>query len=259
MSIVRFLLVSLALLPFWIACASGQATSTWLDNIEHVSSLYDQRGYMKDKARTVDGNVSVSRSTGNVQYVFDISSHSVNGYPVSVSLSYNQNASFTAYLRYDYQSDSWISLKQNRPVWILGVNGFAVQALHSVTRNVLQPWLRQDVTNITRTILGEIDSQFGEDDLNWLLDGYDACNSMRSTERPLQNDEFLDEIKLLRADGSTLSLVRMEKRVETAPGVTPTRQNLVSGTYVTADANSTAFAIVKLNPSRMSARYKEAV
>jgi hypothetical protein len=99
------LLTAAIVLSFVLPSVSkGQAN--WLNQIEHVSSLYDQRGYMKDKTRTVDGNLSVSRSTGNVQYVFDISSYSVNGYPVNVSLSYNQNASFTAYRRYEHLSDS---------------------------------------------------------------------------------------------------------------------------------------------------------
>lgn len=258
-----FCIIGGLVLALCMSVSAFAQTSSWLQNMEAASSMYDSRGYLKDASRTVDGNVSVSHSNGNVQYRYPISQYSVNQVPISFSLSYNQNASYTSFRRYNGVSAGWESMKQNRPAWIFGLNGFAIQALHTVGRNVLRPQLRKTPGGNERIV-----SQFSDDDLVWMLDGYDYCNRMYELDPALSEGKFMDVIKLLREDGSVLELVHIEKTTtepttceSTDPCVEGAdwKTRMITGTYVTTDANSSAYAIVTLHPELMSFPYEETV
>lgn len=241
--------------------AYGQFDMTLSD--KSPSSMYDYRGYLKDKSRSVDGNLSISRMNGNVQYRYEISNFNVNEVPINVSMSYNQNASWTSFVRYDLPctgKPTWTKKSMNRPVWILGVNGFAVQALASAPRYVARKDIREHNASIG---VNSPQTVFTDEDLVWVLDGYDFCNRMQSIDRQgradivetnyNEYDKVTDVIRLLREDGSVLELYRSE--YVGAPAEIGSTQLPVSneqaytGVYVPMEANSMAYAVVTIEPS----------
>ncbi|GAB1369995.1 hypothetical protein MASR1M45_00530 [Candidatus Kapaibacterium sp.] len=86
----------------------------------------------------VDGKVNISPVNGNMQYVYPISNDTIDGYPLKVDMIYNSNVTFVAFDKHinwfdsttNSKKDAWKKLSISMPVWILGVNGFAVQVLH---------------------------------------------------------------------------------------------------------------------------------
>jgi len=210
---------------------------SWFSGMEDASSLYDSRGFQRDKSRSVDGHLSVSAMNGNVQYRYPISTTKPLAKPIVVSMSYNQNCSYTTFQSYDFDNDVWHRLTRNRPAWILGVNGFAVQALHHVERNVIAPKYRNgDIPN-------GYDPVQLENSVTWLLDGYDFCNSMNKGRRTSDVAQQ-DNIRLLREDGSVLVLTRIDKN-SNQTDVNGVNLTSYSSVYVTLDANSQGYAYVE--------------
>ncbi|MBK7186054.1 MAG: hypothetical protein IPH85_09015 [Ignavibacteria bacterium] len=235
-----------------VSSVSGQSDEqNWLSGMEKAASLYDARGFMRDQSRTIDGSVSVSALNGNVQYQYPISQMTVGDSPIRFSLIYNQSASFTGFRKYDYDADYWYTFKRNRPIWVLGVNGFAVQAFTHTSRNVLRPGLRGSAIPAGP----KYNPMHDEQDMNWLLDGYDHCNRMKRVPDVRPTGPFEDIIRLLREDGSVLELIRRDK-------FTPIPSNPANydeygdqpyvGIYVTTDANSDAYAFVTIDKSLKS-------
>jgi len=216
----------------------------FMTEIEKASDLYDNRGYQKDKAVNADGKIMVSKTNGNLQYRYDLSSYSSHGYPISFSLNYNQNTSYTSFRAYNGTANAWEQMKQNRPAWILGVNGFAVQALTSTKRPLLAPEMRTNTGTYTS-------ATFDDNDVIWMLDGYDYCNRMNDISvLPSGQTTYVDVIRLLREDGSVLELYHVEKQL--CNGSTPGLAARVTGTYISANANSSAYAIVKTDIGLLS-------
>ncbi|MBN9401190.1 MAG: hypothetical protein J0I17_13510, partial ['Candidatus Kapabacteria' thiocyanatum] len=236
-------LVSL-MLPSGIAAQTVSPSSTFMTEMEKASDLYDNRGYQKDKAINADGKIMVSKTNGNLQYRYDLSSYSAQGFPVTFSLNYNQNASYTSFRAYNGTSNTWEQMKQNRPAWILGVNGFAVQALTSTKRPLLAPEMRTNMGSYTS-------AAFVDEDVIWMLDGYDYCNRMNDISRlPSGQSAYVDVIRLLREDGSVMELYHVEN--QTCDVGSPTIAARVTGTYISASANSSAYAIVTTDVGLLS-------
>ncbi|HRK05482.1 MAG TPA: hypothetical protein PLW14_10355, partial [Chlorobiota bacterium] len=213
------------------------ASETWMTGMDDAVNMFDKRGFLKDKARTIDGNVSIARANGNVQYRHDLASYTVNGAPINVSMNFNQNAEWTTFRSFDYSTQTWNRLSQNRPVWMIGVNGFAVQALTYTSRSALH-WSN-------RKSFPPYGAEYNEDDQIYLLDGYDYSNRMINVSHPATNSEFVDVIRLLREDGSVLELVHQEQKC--GADADTDFEPLYTGTYATTDANSHAFALVKID------------
>ena len=111
---------------------------------KQASELYDERGFYQNKAITVDGKLVVANSNGNVSYSYPISSWQRHGHSFSSSLNYCGSVSFSTYGEYevggvDNPYTKWNRFSQNRPVWLLNVNGFAVQAIALTTAFHAEP------------------------------------------------------------------------------------------------------------------------
>ncbi|MBU3699706.1 MAG: hypothetical protein FGM33_06815, partial [Candidatus Kapabacteria bacterium] len=238
-------------------------------SMEATSSLYDARGYMKDQSRTVDGEVSVSAANGNVQYQHVISKQTRLGNLITFSLNYNQNATFKSFSRYSTISSgaapAWSAMTRNRPVWVLGVNGFAVQAFTWANKNVVHKSV-QALGEDPHSLYTEDEVLLSDRKMMWLLEGYDYCNRMYSMEDWIR---FLDSkapsaprytedvIKLLREDGSVLELVRREPFDHKKTGQDHNEfdaQHPFLGRYVTTDHASTAYADVVV-ADKIESRY----
>jgi len=223
------------------------ASQDFFDVAKASSDLYDNRGFLKGKATNWQGNVNVSMTNGNVQYRYDLSNTTYSGIPINVSLNYNQNASYTSYLKFiptnpnSQQSGKYVTFTQNRPLWTVGVNGFAVQALHAARMPIQAKAVRNAAAGLTNAVddLGLDNNQLTDEHVTWLLDGYDVCNMTSDLFNP--SHKVTDVIRILREDGSIMELVQTSGKY-CGPDV-PT-SDVVTGVYMEKAANSRAYAVV---------------
>ena len=219
-----------------------------------AGELFDERGFLQSEAISVDGKLAISNSNGNVSYSYPISSWKNNGYSFSASLNYCGSVAFTTHGEYIPDHDenpfaSWNRFTQNRPVWLVGVNGFAVQALSLATAFHADPaWVTGRYENTSQT-------DFDDEDFVWAIDGYDLCNRMQdfavgdhdmngAGSKPYT---YRDVIRLLRADGSVLELknVNHQEGNDGASSLWSVSEHLYSGYYVVNEANASGYARVE--------------
>lgn len=208
--------------------------------LKKASDLYDERGYGESSSITVDGNLVVSNSSGVPSYVYPISHHTISGYPLDVSLTYAGSVSFTTFNTYlggGAPGFNWSKFQQNRPAWILGVNGFAIQVLHNALSFHCNPFVNNDLQNQSYDM-------FYDDRFVWLVDGYSFCNAMTNFADlgAAQESQFIDVIRLLRSDGSVLELIN-----PTSASGGPNNPNLFTGYYAVNEANAQGYAIVEFD------------
>jgi len=195
------------------------------------------------KGGGIGGGVNVSALSGNVNYTYPISTHSVDGYGVNVSLNYCGSVSMTSYSVFDKCTKTYSSLSKVHPAWLLNVNGFAVQAFTSAM-GFQSAWISKST------------SALDERHYVWTLDGYDICNRMTSisphrfpnctgiTPPILPNyTPLYDDIRILRGDGSILEL-RNANKVENDTVITDIS---VSGIYYPHGINEKGYAIVSID------------
>ncbi len=249
------------LFMFFVLCFSAQNFSKaqyYLQSAEDARSAgetYDERGYGSAAAVSVDGNLVVSNQNGNVSYSYPISSYSRFGHPVNVSLNYSGSVSHTSYSRYmmgssviGYGCDNWMRFQSNQPLWMISVNGFAVQTLGFNSNYVVNP----------ATIVDTNRTSFGNADLLWTVDGYDVMNRMR----PLLEGCFhQDEIKILRGDGSVMVLKNSYSLTNSEPGAMPSGctsqgaydcDSLYIGHYYVDGPDAQGYALVEYNSTAWS-------
>ena len=211
--------------------------STEALDVKKLSELYDERGFEQGKAISVDGNLMVSGSNGNVSYSYPISKTTVNGYPLEVNLNYCGSVAFTAFKDY-YEGGytdpyrRWGKFQQNRPLWIVGVNGFAIQCLSATSGSF------HGDSALASASSGSL---FDDSRMIWTVDGYDFCNSMTPLEQETQS-HLVDEIHILRSDGSLLQLVNEQYLGEEEPAAHP---EVYTGYYFVNEANAHGFGIVE--------------
>src|SRR5687767_9902872 len=127
----------LFMLVLFTALLTDRASTQYSDavfNLKKATDLYDERGYLKSKALSVDGKLNIAAVSGNVTYTYPIADQMLSGSRVSMMLNYCSSVSYTTYVKYDQGNmdqpySNWNKFSQNRPAWILGVNEFAVQVL----------------------------------------------------------------------------------------------------------------------------------
>ncbi|MBS1913722.1 MAG: hypothetical protein JST22_17170, partial [Bacteroidetes bacterium] len=222
-------------------------------SLKKAQDMYDERGFAQGKTLSIDGKLIVSESNGNVSYSYPIAKWSKSGYQLETSLNYCGSVGFTAFRRYvvaHHAPDGyfgnpyagWEKFHQNRPAWLLGVNGFAVQALGTSTHFVCDPHSKLNSED------PEMDT-LKDKDLIWAMDGYDFSNRMidfgaYGAETAVGNT-FVDNIRLLRSDGSILELTRATERSEDTSA--DRRRQIYSGYYLPMEANSRGYAIVEFD------------
>ncbi|MGE3801092.1 MAG: hypothetical protein AB7H80_08745, partial [Candidatus Kapaibacterium sp.] len=225
-----------------------------------AAELYDERGFLQNKAITVDGNLVVANSNGNVSYTYPISNWNRNGYPFAVNLNYCGSVPFLTFSEYDQGNEDnphvgWSRFHQNRPAWIIGINGFAVQALSVSTS------FHSDPAAIDGRYNNSSFTTFDDEEFVWAIDGYDVCNRMVNfrvgdfnlvgpDNSPLGTNvsAYRDVIRLLREDGSVLELVNSKRNGETGSdpeGDWDDSKYLYSGYYVVNEVNEPGYAQVE--------------
>ena len=205
--------------------------------------MYNERGYINSGNSSNPENLSVSPSTGAVQYSYPLESYPVNGVIINPTLNYVSSVSYTSFSY--YMDNNWHSFPQNRPAWILGINGFAVQAFSFSSMFVNRPDILNDggTSAYACSTWSYINSNtYTDKDLNWVMDGYDYCNSMKDFK---SNNHWQDYIKLLRADGSILELRNAKKYDPSEGSSEEILKTILTGNYYENSVNSKGIAKVE--------------
>jgi hypothetical protein len=241
----RYIPTILLFLLFCSVSAAAQYSDDVM-SLKNASDLYDERGHLEHSSISVDGKLMVAGANGSVSYSYPISTQVRGGYPINVTLNYAGAVSFTTYRSYIAAHDQnmtpykgWEKFSQNRPVWILGVNGFALNVLSQTSHFAADSASR--IFNLSA-------NQFDDGDFTWSIDGFDACNRMVDLDPDyVGQDGYVDVIRLLRSDGSLLQLVNKHARQQgdSNAGV---RQNLYTGYYIdNSAANASGYGFVEFD------------
>ena len=226
----------LSIIPITSALVFAQYSPQSFD-LKKASDLYDARGYRTGSSSSADGRMIVSSVNGNVTYRYPVSSTTVFGYPLTVTLNYCGSVSFSTYAEWSPGGagspySRWNRFSQNRPAWVLGVNGFAVQALAHASTFHCRPGSFPESRNA-----------FDDRDFVWMIDGYDVCNRMEKIASTGNgNPSYVDVIRLLRDDGGILELAN--HRLPMANINESLRPDLYTGYYIVNQAGSPAYGIV---------------
>ena len=252
MSLYRVLL-AFGMLILVTAMPTTAQLSPEVRDLKRAADQYDQRGYMNGSSITVDGKLIVSNTNGNVSYRYPLGDYQSAGYPISISLNYSSSVSSTCFgkflMPFDMATDrydigvpistygGWSQFSQNRPVWLVGVNGFAVQALSQTS-----------TFHIPYSTLNPVSgSKWKDTNFVWTIEGYDFCNRMAHFGAVgVDPSQRRDEIKLLREDGSVLTLINVRTVFDTLGPLTQTDSSFYTGMYFENSANAKGFAKVEL-------------
>lgn len=221
--------------------------------LEEITNAYDESGFLKNSHISVDGKLIVSNFNGNAMYSYPISQTSINGSKIDVSLTYSGNVPFTSFGFYDNLAKSWRSLHKNRPAWILGVNGFAVQAFAGANFFTNKPHingLEFKECYGARTFCSTEDYEpyyskdsHNDNDVSWVIEGYEFCNNMKS---PIPDGNgYQDVIKILKSDGSILELRNVNLRPYNASEDTWDDEKYYTGVYYESSPDSKGIANVE--------------
>ncbi|MBK9246544.1 MAG: hypothetical protein IPM69_00145 [Ignavibacteria bacterium] len=245
LSILRILLVA-CLLQIFLSVGNIYAQfSAETFKLQKASEHYDERGFMKGKSLSVDGNLVVNNSNGILSYSYPVSSFNLHSYPMNVSLNYCGSVGFTAFQAYENThrfncNRGWSKIAQNKPLWIIGLNGFAVQTISQNTAPMTSP------QEIYQYFIHKSSGVKFEPKV-WLVNGYDFCNRMKSLKNEDCNYIFLDIIRLLRSDGSVLELCN---RHDSTPPDLDKDPRFYSGLYFEKGTNTKGYAYVELQDTR---------
>ncbi len=281
--------------------------------LNNLSDAKNNNGYKTSSVLALSGKIAVSPASGNINYVYNLASYSKSGYPINISLNYVGSVGFTAFETattvsdqstcspcfVDYPRDHfgnirpwdmgpedvpqeyWSQFNVNKPLWLLSINGFAVQAFSQATEMVMSPNARRPVPGfiskigfcavpIPKNSSGVPESattytnpaNWGNDEFvpqQYLIEGYDYCNrmSMKAYERTHESisvNNTADIIKLLRADGGVLELVNVNPRTTLFSfDDLYNEPERYSGKYVEKGANAKGYAYVEFDETLVPA------
>lgn len=216
--------------------------STEAFQVKKLSDQYDQRGYMSGQPITVDGKLSLANANGVPSYSYPISSYTNNGHAISVSLNYCGSVPFSTFHRYydNGVSDNWSKYHKSAPLWILNVNGFAVQTLSFASTFYNDPFYMKRNNVLIQPPL----TKYTDKNLVWTVEGYDYCNRMKHLD--IDNENMQDVIRLLRGDGGVLELRNAVTydNIPNGQAKSLTNTALYTGDYYPQEINSAGYARV---------------
>jgi hypothetical protein len=180
---VRQFLLVLLLLPLIFFSARSQYSEETF-TLKQASEQYDERGFLKGQVINVDGNLAVSNVNGGVSYSYTLDKFTQRGYGFRVGLNYCNSVAMSSFKSYHVGSasggsgggtttvlDYWDKFTRNHPMWVIDINGFAVQTLSLASD--FRPPLRSGIAGTTAQ----------ENHVPWLIEGYDFCNRMTRLEQ----------------------------------------------------------------------------
>jgi YD repeat-containing protein len=228
---------------------------------EHEETL---KNFNIQNNSTIDlGNYNINNLNGNIIYTYPISNYSYNNTNIPVTLNYCGNVNFTSFAAYDKGNggnpDKWIKLDNQKPLWVLTVDGFVVQTLSKVSTFFNDLDINKNKTISTLPPTDDKINQYNHPkyydyknkDVIWLVEGYDYCNSMVDTRVWGQ-----DVIKILKGDGTILELLNSTSAMSNSSPMTNNQDLRYSGRYYENGINTSGYAIVEFyNPHNINSNY----
>lgn len=234
-------LILAVLLPSSIKAQYSQDAFT----LKSLQDTYDERGYTKGSAMSVDGKLAISNQNGTPSYVYPISSFTSGGHQVNVALSYAGSVQFTCFKDYNLSNrfqggayDGWSRFHQNRPAWIMSVNNWAINMFAGVHHFHGDPSWPLDALQHT---------DYDDRHALWLADGFDFCNRMRDFGAVASSEDYRDVIRILRGDGSVLELLNVHRRGDINFTNPDSVAWLYTGTYYSNEPNSHGYGVVEFD------------
>ena len=252
-----------------VDCFAQNDVVNEIQNVKSGQDLFDERGYSKNGSNNGNG-VNISNVNGSLGYSYTISETPVADGKLTLTMNYCNAVSFKSFSYWmqfkDGNNQFWKTFTVNKPLWILGLNGFAIQT--SSHANRFSNYLTQDANTILdekpvyncetpnesmfinklKETNAPKDSSYWNSSYNldlinpggfvWLIEGYDYCNKLEY-EKVTPDAANRDEISILKADGSILKLKNLKGG------------GAKVGKYIDFGANNDAYAIVdSINSTR---------
>jgi RHS repeat-associated protein len=182
-----------------------------------ISSMFNERGFSKSNAASVDENEIISEYNGNLNYSIPLYNFKGPGdLNMNVSLNYNGSVAHQMMIASSGAGSSWNNempkYNLNFPEWMISVNGIAVQVLNFETNYFT-------ITSNGTTVL--------DNNVHPLVTGYQLTDN----PNPVLGTSKKDRISILNGDGSVTQI-----------------QNLIgskyTGTYYSTAKKDYTFAIV---------------
>lgn len=242
----------------------GQTNMESVYKLEDAADLYDEHGYTKGKSVSVSGNLSVSNSNGNLNYVQPISSYALSGHNINISLNYCGSATFSTYdavgaISGTTANEQWTKMTTNKPLWSLCINNFVVQALAQNNEYIIDGGGKKLSTILQYNPVKTVYEQ-GKNEIepgNWVIEGYDVCTPVttRQTQFNITSSiQLTDKIYILRGDGSILELCKIPNLNSSNVDESQFYQNWssFSGRYFERGTNAKGYAIVEHDTTLIS-------
>ncbi len=180
-----------------------------------TAEKFNERGYEKSASSYLDGNEIIGEYDGNLSLIY--STH----YDLGTDLSYDLTLTYNANVEhrvFDLQRNRHDGYPVNKPVWILGIKGFAVQ-----TTNFEVNYFMENGSSPSIPLTGERAA--------YLIPGYHYTNK-NVPSNVHEGYNLRDYIQILKADGSVLTLYNHEFVSQT-------------GNYFESDYDSYGYAYVQ--------------
>lgn len=165
-------------------------TSSYSQNGIAVSTAekFNERGYSTTSSSLLDGQEIIGEFDGNLSLVFSDNYNLPNGLDYNLTITYNANIEHRIFRQ---NIGRYTGYSLNKPGWIIGIKGFALQTTNFETNFYM--------LNETRELSGE--------EVPYLIPGYHYTN--RNISFVYGGDEGFptnDYIQILKSDGSILNL-----------------------------------------------------
>jgi RHS repeat-associated protein len=161
---------------------------------QDVSSMFNERGYLKSNSASVDESEIINDFNGNLQYSIPLFNSKEKGdLSIDLKLNYNNSINYQVFASTQEHSSAGILYKYNvnAPGWIISLNGMAVQMMNFETR-----YLTNEM-NESYVVPNE--------NVRLLANGYHITDNLSGVTQA--NSEA---IYIMRGDGSVITLRRYD-------------------------------------------------
>ncbi len=227
-------------------CATNAGFGQLEDYLDILFDINESTKNLGEGLKTEAESISVSPRTGSISYSKNVYNGTINTVPIDININYADKVKFTSFSYFNVVSGNWKQFSANKPAWIIGVNGFAVQVLAGANMFICDPYyLRSDNIETEGLYDGSSKVEFEEEHLVWVIDGYHFCNTMHGTHRVdnRPKDGYQDIIRLLKSDGSVLEL--RNAIAATGDHLSIKRSKYRTGKYYEEGINAKGYAIVE--------------
>ncbi len=186
-----------------------------------TAEKFNERGYSTTASSLLDGNEVIGEFDGNLSLVYSSKYELQNDLSFDLTINYNANVGHQVF---DLNEARKSGYPVNKPVWIIGIKGFALQTTNFEVNFYMK--------NVSRDLYGE--------EVPYLIPGYHYTNRKEPVGANIeQGYEQYDLIRILKDDGSVLMLYNRDGLDRT-------------GEYVETNSDGYGYAVVDWLPGQIN-------